>query len=144
MVALGLSSEEIDGDLKERPCALFGGKTPRQAMQWLGTEWGRELVNPSLWIDAWKVAVDREPDRLIVVDDVRFSNEAQAIRERGGIVVKIERPGAVSESGSGHISERFEFEPDLVIRNDVERAAFLKRIDVFADSLRQGSSHGAI
>ena len=33
MAALGLSSEQIDGSLKETPCDLLCGKTPRQAMQ---------------------------------------------------------------------------------------------------------------
>jgi hypothetical protein len=39
--ALGLDEREIEGDLKEQPCQLLAGHTPRRAMQTLGTEWGR-------------------------------------------------------------------------------------------------------
>jgi putative protein kinase ArgK-like GTPase of G3E family len=41
MRVLGLTEEEIEGNLKETACALLGGKTPRYAMQTIGTEWGR-------------------------------------------------------------------------------------------------------
>ena len=37
---LGLSDEQLDGNLKEVPTDLLYGKTPRWAMQSLGTEWG--------------------------------------------------------------------------------------------------------
>ena len=39
---LGLGEAHIEGALKEVPCELLGGKTPRYAMQTLGTEWGRD------------------------------------------------------------------------------------------------------
>ena len=51
--ALGLTEQQIDGDLKEVPCELLGGKTPRHAMQTLGTEWGRDLISQNLWVKAW-------------------------------------------------------------------------------------------
>lgn len=149
MRALGLSEAQVDGDLKESPCELLCGRTPRQAMQWLGTEWGREKIDQNFWISAWRAAVDavtplcREPDldspvRLIVADDVRFPNEAAAIRAMGGIVVCIERPGAGSTSGVGHASERLEFEPDAVIINAGDVAALHRAIDDFALSIREG------
>lgn len=34
-----------------------------------------------------------EADRLTVVDDVRFLNEAEAVRRHGGIMVRVVRPG---------------------------------------------------
>ena len=91
--ALGLSDREVDGDLKEQPSELLGGKTPRWAMQSLGTEWGRDLICRDLWIRAWRAACDRVPASAkgITVDDVRFSNEADAIAQRGGILVRLIR-----------------------------------------------------
>ena len=38
----------IDGDLKEAPTPLLEGRTPRQAMQTLGTEWGRDRIGRDL------------------------------------------------------------------------------------------------
>lgn len=146
MLALGLSAEQVDGALKEVPTPLLCGRTPRQAMQWLGTEWGRDLIGGSLWIEAWRASVERVGGfhvpgegwrRLIVADDVRFANEAQAIRDRGGIVVRLDRDGAGSTSGGDHASERPDFEPDRIIRNTGDLAAFRAQIDALALSLRE-------
>lgn len=146
MLALGLSAEQVDGASKEEPTPLLSGRTPRQAMQWLGTEWGRNLIGPEFWIGAWQAAVERTGgfhiageswDRLIVADDVRFANEARAIRDRGGIVVRIERPGAGSSSGGDHASERPDFEPDRTIRNNGDLARLYADIDALAQSLRE-------
>lgn len=146
MAALGLSAEQLDGNLKEEPSPLLQGRTPRQAMQWLGTEWGRNLIGPEFWIAAWLASVERaggfyEPgkgwDRLIVADDVRFANEAKAIRDRGGIVIRIDRPGAGSTSGGGHASERLEFTPDRVIHNRGDLVELRAQIDALAMELRE-------
>lgn len=144
MLALGLDPAQVDGDRKEEPSALLCGRTPRQAMQWLGTEWGRNLIGEGFWIAAWQAATQaghlQHPREgllpLIVADDVRFANEAKAIRDRGGLVVRIERPGAGSASGAGHASERMDFVPDRIIRNTGDLVAFHKAIDDLAASLR--------
>jgi len=113
-------------------------------MQWLGTEWGRNLIGEGFWIAAWQAATQaghlQHPTGglvpLIVADDVRFANEAKAIRDRGGLVVRIERPGAGSASGAGHASERMDFVPDRIIRNTGDLVAFHRAIDDLAASLR--------
>ena len=51
------SEEEIDGRWKEHPCSLLLNKTPRYAMQTLGTEWGRELIGENIWTHIWKCHV---------------------------------------------------------------------------------------
>lgn len=67
------------------------GKEIRELLQRLGTECGRELIGDSVWIDA--ALGDSHLGYNVVVTDVRFENEAEAIRDRDGIVVRIERPG---------------------------------------------------
>jgi energy-coupling factor transporter ATP-binding protein EcfA2 len=89
--ALGLTEAEVDGERKEKPCALLGGKTPREAMQSLGTDWGRKMITGDLWLRAW---LDTLPTHgRIVVDDCRFPNEAAAIKSLGGVIVRVHRPG---------------------------------------------------
>ena len=103
----------IAGDLKDTPCDALNGKTPRYAMQTLGTEWGRALISEDIWSDAAMRAIDGICDD-VVFDDVRFENEVEAIRSRGGIVVRIERPGVTRPSK--HASE----EPcsaDYIVQN---------------------------
>lgn len=66
--------------------------TFRPHWQWLGTEFGRDYLKaPNLWID---VFLDRVKHTLgpIVCDDVRFPNEAGALREAGFRILRIDRP----------------------------------------------------
>lgn len=74
----------------------FYGCSPRHLMQTLGTEWGRNLVHPDIWvlitgtrIEA-KWMVNKAFDAY-VFDDLRFDNEAEWIKKQGGITVKVSR-----------------------------------------------------
>lgn len=117
LAALGLSQEEIEGPLKERPCAMLGGKTPRHAMITLGTEWGRDMIDPDLWVNAWRAAVDRLPEgKPVVVEDCRFHNEAHTIRSCDGLLVRLDR--RLAGIGVAHPSEQENFTPDLRIENN--------------------------
>src|SRR6478752_1282773 len=73
----------------------------RNLLQFIGTELGREWTgNPNIWIDTLLRRIDDEEDyaarehnaQLIVVnDDCRFQNEAQALRENGFVLVRVHR-----------------------------------------------------
>lgn len=101
--------EPVFGDLfytgdREKPIDWLG-KSPRQLMQSLGTEWGRHLVHPDIWVlladQQWK----RYPGRFgMVATDVRFRNEAEWVLREGGTLIRIVRPDA--ESVSSHCSEQ--------------------------------------
>ncbi len=83
---LGLSQEEVDGHLKEEPCPLLLGQTPRYAMQTLGTEWGREIIHPNIWTHAWKIKVTSYLNlgHKVVCDDCRFENEVEVVHSFHG------------------------------------------------------------
>jgi len=99
----GLTDEELDGNLKEVPCAKLGGRTPRWAQQSLGTEWGRELIHSDIWIMAWEATMPQGCG--IVADDVRFPNEVEAIRRHGGKLIAIQRPSLGLVRTDTHASE---------------------------------------
>lgn len=125
--AFGLGPRELAGDLKEVPSDLLCGRTPRQFMQLLGTEFGRELIGEDVWVRAWERALgDLASDGFrplrVVADDMRFPNEAAAIRARGGVVIHLVREGAGSASGSGHSSERPELLGGVEVANDLSEA----------------------
>lgn len=110
----GLSVDAmIDGDLKEMSARELGGRTPRHAMQTLGTEWGRKLIAPSLWVDAWRDVAQRYP--RVVVDDVRFPDEAAVVTALSGRIYALHRPGLVA---GDHESERHTLVVDGVVEND--------------------------
>ena len=107
----------INGDLKESPTEYLSGRSPREAMQTLGTEWGRGL-HPDFWVNIWKKSV---AGRKVCVDDMRFANEAKTVREMGGFVIEIARDkkAALESVGiSGHVSENMDFDPDIIVLND--------------------------
>jgi hypothetical protein len=97
----GLSVRMVYGDLKESPIEEIGC-TPRHLMQTLGTEWGRNCVHTELWV---KVALARAAaaQRPVVIDDMRFPNEMEAVRAAGGVCLQIVRPGV--ERKTSHPSE---------------------------------------
>lgn len=68
------------------------GKSPRELLQLMGTEFGRKMIHPEIWI---RSAVERiDSSRPVVFTDVRFDNEAQAIQEAGGVIFEVIRPFA--------------------------------------------------
>jgi|SRR5215467_6152986 len=88
-------NEMLNGKLKEVPTEYFQGKTPRHAMQTLGTEWGRELIGPNFWVDNWERQAKTYNN--VVVDDVRFQTEVDRVRSLGGICIRINRIGGESD-----------------------------------------------
>jgi len=118
--SIGLAEEDIhrriEGDLKEVPDPLLGGRSPRHAMQTLGTEWGRDLIAPELWVDLWRARV--ADGAKYVVEDCRFANEATAVAEAGGFIVRITCPWDGSASGAEHSSEGFNVIPHRIIANN--------------------------
>jgi hypothetical protein len=124
---IGLGGDEIDGRLKEVPSPLLCGKTPRWAMQTLGTEWGRDLIGEDFWQNLWLdlAAECLDLDGCVVADDCRFGTEAATVRKLGGIVVRITGRGGIAGS---HSSELMDFPVDAEICNDGDLGAFLDRI----------------
>lgn len=107
----GIPFEDLmQGEVKETPLDNFGGKSPRQMMQTLGTEWGRQTIADDTWLQVAAVAIRKarqEGYAGVVIPDVRFDNEAHFVHQMGGDVVEVIRYGAapvsahVSESGVG-------------------------------------------
>lgn len=111
------------------------GKSPREIMQSFGTDWGRNMVHPDVWvISALKRAAElqkRSPRCHILFTDVRFESEAKAIHERGGFVVHILRPdNPYQTKHQNHASESGVKlrETDGVIRNDGSLHDFKKQV----------------
>ncbi len=78
----------------------------RKLLQWLGTDWGRQTIRDTLWIDLWKAKVAQHAEEgtgLVVVDDVRFDNEAQAIRDLGGMTINIQSDAALARMAKANL-----------------------------------------
>lgn len=113
-IIFNLTQDQLYGDKKEVIDPRWD-KTPREIMQLFGTEVGRQ-IDEDVWIKSLKAHIDGGD---WVVDDVRFVNEAEAIREMGGTVVGLTRcPGGVDDHQSEReMAERFDEMTDVVIDN---------------------------
>lgn len=103
-----------------------GFLSPRYALQTLGTEWGRDCYS-NTWIEygvrvaksleagyarytAQEGLIEFEKDLGeiggVVFSDLRFKNEMDAIKNAGGLLVRVKRPGFDGNVGvAGHASE---------------------------------------
>lgn len=105
--SIGIPEENLWGKDKEEPIDWLAGRTARYMLQTLGTDWGRKIIDPDIWVKIQKVKVE---DLIsygvpVIIDDCRFDNEALMVRDLGGIVIKINRP-SVYRGNDAHLSER--------------------------------------
>ncbi len=115
----------IKRELKEAKIPGIGASY-RELAQTLGTEWGRIQI-PGLWINiasARMAGIAEQNDIFgsdyparFVISDVRFPDEAEFIRQRGGVIWRVVRPG--TEPVRQHISEAgaLTIEPDACVPN---------------------------
>jgi hypothetical protein len=100
-LAFGFSEEQLYGRHKETLDPRWG-VSPRWCMQWLGTE-----VLRAKWPEIWIYHLRREilgflslnGQRPVVVTDVRFRDEAEALKRMGAVLVRLERPGLRGAGG---------------------------------------------
>lgn len=114
----------IDPVLKETPHSNLGGKTPRQAMQHVGTKGFRTFFEDT-WVNAWmrNAQAELNEGNNIVVPDVRFPNEWRVLKSLSpSILVAVERPGfnlgEVYEDESEKHVELLRSVADVVLVND--------------------------
>ena len=65
--------------------------SPRLALQLMGTEAGRDVFHPDLWVHTVMRRCENAPWNNYVIADVRFPNEINAIKNSGGKVIRVRR-----------------------------------------------------
>jgi hypothetical protein len=96
--------------------------TPRLLLQLLGTQCGREIIHPNIWVNALMADYKGQLEEVAgsgmfsraamftkypnwIITDVRFPNEVKAIHDKDGIVIRVNRPIAVIQELPIHESE---------------------------------------
>jgi hypothetical protein len=101
----------------------------RRLLQTLGTEAGRNHLGEQVWVDAWRrdAGTLLGQGRDVCVSDMRFLNEAQAVRSLGGQIWRVLRPGTARGE---HLSESEldQIVPDRVIQNGSSLEDLTRRV----------------
>jgi len=85
-IVYGFNSRQLYGDLKE-VTDPFWDVTPRRVMQKIGGELFRDQVCDDIWV---RSLLKRVQGKNVVVSDLRYQNEAQALKEKGAFLIRIE------------------------------------------------------
>lgn len=97
--------------------------SPRELMQWMGTDIIREEFNKkfnyngSIWVDNMKENFKKLYKKNIVISDVRFQNEIDLIHSYNGIVIYIDRNNDDNTKTINHKSENQKLKYDYKILN---------------------------
>jgi hypothetical protein len=101
-VLFGWERKLLEGDtedsrnFREKPDSFWSEKmnkpfTPRSALQLLGTESVRNVFHEDFWVHALDMHIDKLKTKNIVVTDVRFKNEIEWLKRKGGVLVEVRR-----------------------------------------------------
>ena len=107
--------------------------TVRKLMQLLGTDSFRNNVHPNIWVNS--LFTDYSESDNWIITDCRFINEAQEIKRRGGIIVRVERTsGAEKVHSSENELDSWEFDHVIDNNGTIEELsekvlAFLKKYE---------------
>jgi hypothetical protein len=121
-----------DQEFKKLDMSPEWGMTYREFLQKLGTEAMREGLHTNVWVNALMADYITESFRSDkktnwIITDVRFPNEMEAIAEKGGITIRVVRPGTVVGE---HPSETslYSAEFDYTIVNDSTIEELVKKV----------------
>ena len=118
--------------------------TPRLLLQLLGTECGRNIIHPNIWVNSLfseynlgrKLKVMNGQGLNIdttdnwIITDVRFPNELEAIKSRGGISIRVNRHQIIKHSENAS----YQFNPILDKQHESEKALDLATFDYIIDN----------
>lgn len=119
----------------------------RKLLQYLGTDWGRDQISDSIWIDLWTEQVkkikEQDSNKIIISDDTRFDNEGQAVKSLGGILIKITSTHALDRISTANGYNNHASESgidnkyvDYTIQNDHTLESYKEKLYSLYDSLQ--------
>ena len=124
----------LDREFKEQPIPGLG-VSYRQMAQTLGTQWGRDCLDQGIWLRIAETKIrdldwQRSAAGAYVISDVRFYNESEWIRAKGGVIWQVLRVQAAPVRE--HVSESYasSIRPFLTLHNN-------STVDELRESVRE-------
>lgn len=140
-VLSGCTREDLENyEFKEKQCVPsylvpYCGDvekpTFRAFLQYFGSEVMRG-VNNNIWIDCTLSNCEEN----VIVSDCRFPNEAKAVKERGGIVIKVVRPDVKAKDSHQSETQIDEIGADYLIWNATTLENLASNVDSIVRLLR--------
>lgn len=127
---IGCSREQLeDREFKQKELGdEWGGITARELLQIMGTECGRQNIHPNIWVNA--LFADYNYNSSWIITDVRFPNEAKAIKDKGGILIRVNRESDVVDDHPSETALDDYNDWDLVIENDSDITTLIEKINI--------------
>ncbi len=113
MELFGFTEDQVFGDAKDEIDPTWG-ITPRLVLQIMGTEVFQydmpkyipelQVFGRSFWVKRFEQWYNQNKDLDVVICDVRFQHEVDAILKMGGTILSVQRPNL--STGDEHASEK--------------------------------------
>jgi hypothetical protein len=129
----------IDGDiaLKEQPLDRLQNFTTRRIMQTLGTEWARDNLHEDFWVNVMREAISPmvSAGKPVVIDDLRYRNEAHMLKALGAMIVRIDRDEATVSAPHSSEGELAGYSPDFILENNGPLDALQADLDLLVSAM---------
>lgn len=131
---LGIDPLIFGTDAQRLPMEGAGGASAADLKNSLFHDWGRRQVHGSLWAKGWGRIVDDSAATGIVVKDAGYPAEFRQVRERGGVLWRIERPGVIASRTIDEVQSELDVDHTIINRGD-DPAVLHRLIDVAISTL---------
>lgn len=148
-ILTGINIENLRSDTDKNRFIPKYQKSLGEILQNVGTGM-RQTVHPDVWVNSLFSTFDKRVNSQStpsywIIDDVRFENEAQKIKEMGGILIRLNGDPANARQNSNrnltHISETaldnytgfdFIFDTNITLTKEISETIFLNYETSFA------------
>ena len=152
LIALGVPKKSVFGTQEEKMEIMEGfGVSGRHMMQTVLTHLRENMgdivpdidLGPSgnIWLKAFQVYVDNLEKKYkspkVITSDVRFLDEANAVKDLGGVIIKVIRDTDTEEKVAQHVSETSgnEIVPDYTIDNNGTLDELYEKLDAIVEEI---------
>lgn len=124
-----------DTVMKEAPIPWLYNVTARLLLQKLGTEFVRNTISDTYWIDCVEEQMLENPNIVYLFDDCRFENEASILRNYGAVNIRITSDDTVQ---TDHPSEQlFTMLDEETILHNSKDSKFEEELNIlFEDKIK--------
>jgi hypothetical protein len=140
-IALNLSDNQVyDHDLYNCPLPNFPQITLRKALQMVGTEMFRDMIDQDIWCKNLLHRARTCSNDLIVITDMRFPNEQEQILSHypdSCLFIKVVRDGCDGTTGvKNHESESYDLHCDVTLENNGEKEELYKKVEDIIEAIK--------